>query len=67
MPGKPITIGQGFEDDRQLVVDITDEAVNEIIGRLRVFKAEEGGSRAAGGVFSFKGHGAFAVDCSEDL
>nr|WP_295467268.1 hypothetical protein [Mesorhizobium sp.] len=64
-PGTPITVGQGFEDDRMLAVDFTDENVNEIIGRLRVVKAEEGDSRVAGGVFTFKGKGAFVVDCSE--
>ncbi|SMH47853.1 hypothetical protein [Mesorhizobium australicum] len=65
MPGTPITVGQGFEDDRMLAVDFTDENVNEIIARLRVVKAEEGDSRVAGGVFTFKGKGAFVVDCSE--
>jgi hypothetical protein len=64
-PGTPISVGQGFEDDRMLVVDFTDENVTEVIGRLRVFKAGEGDSRAAGGVFTFKGHGAYAVDCSD--
>jgi len=64
-PGKPITVGQGFADDRMLAVDFTDENVNEVIGRLRVFKGAEGESRAAGGVFTFKGHGAFVVDCSD--
>ena len=66
-PGTPITIGQAFEDDRMLVVDFTDADVNQIIGRLRAVKAAEGEVRAVGGVFSFKDHGAFVVDCSEDL
>lgn len=65
MPGTAITVGQGFEDDRMLVVDFTDENVNEVLGKLRVVKAEEGDSRVAGGVFTFKGKGAFVVDCSE--
>lgn len=65
MPGTEITVGQGFEDDRSLSVDFTDDAVSEVLGRLRVVKAGEGDSRAAGGVFTFKGHGAFVVDCSE--
>ena len=65
MPGIPITVGQGFEDDRMLVVDFTDENVNEVLGKLRVAKAEEGDSRVAGGVFTFRGKGAFVVDCSE--
>lgn len=64
-PGTPITVGQGFEDDRMMAVDFTDENVNEIIARLRIVKAEEGDSRVAGGVFTFKGKGAFVVDCSD--
>jgi hypothetical protein len=64
-PGTPISVGQGFEDDRMLAVDFTDDNVSEIIGRLRVVKAEEGDSRAAGGVLTFKGKGAFVVDCSD--
>ncbi|MDQ6432872.1 hypothetical protein RB623_02245 [Mesorhizobium sp. LHD-90] len=64
-PGTPIAVGQAFEDDRQLVLDITDEGVNEIIGRLRVFKASEGETSVASGVFAWKGEGAFVVDCSE--
>lgn len=64
-PGTPIAVGQAFEDDHQLVLDITDEGVSEIIGRLRVFKASEGETSVAGGVFAWKGEGAFVVDCSE--
>lgn len=64
-PGTPISVGQGFEDEQMLVVDFTDESVSEVIGRLRVFKGAEGESRAAGGVFTFKGHGAYVVDCSD--
>jgi hypothetical protein len=65
MPGSPITVGQGFEDDRVMAVDFTDENVDQVLGKLRVVKAEEGESRVAGGVFTFKGKGAFVVDCSE--
>jgi hypothetical protein len=64
-PGQPISVGQAFEDDRQLVLDITDDGVTEILGRLRVFKLNEGDKSAMAGVFSFKGEGVFAVDCSE--
>jgi hypothetical protein len=64
-PGTPIAVGQAFEDDRQLVLDITDDGVTEIIGRLRIFKAIEGETSVAGGVFSLKDEGAFVVDCSE--
>jgi hypothetical protein len=65
MPGLPISLGQAFQDDKQLLVDIMDEGMGEVIGRLRVFYASEGEKRVAGGVFAFKGEGAFVVDCSE--
>jgi hypothetical protein len=65
VPGQPISVGQAFADDQQLMVDITDDGVTEILGRLRVFKLNEGDKSAMAGVFSFKGEGAFAVDCSE--
>ena len=64
MPGTPIAIGQAFEDDSQLLVDFTDDNVEGIIGRLRAFSLEEGDDFVSGGVFSFKGEGAFLVDCS---
>jgi hypothetical protein len=64
MPGTLIAVGQAFEDDRQLAVDIIDETF-EVLGRLRVFKATEGDVSVLGGVFSFKDEGAFVVDCSD--
>ena len=65
VPGTPIAVGQAFEDESRLLVDFTDEAVNAIVGRLRVFSLTEGDGYAAGGVFSFKDEGVFVVDCSE--
>ena len=64
VPGKPFTVGQAFADDKTLLVDFTDENVNEVIGRLRVFSAAEGDDYASGGVFTWKGAGAFVMDCS---
>jgi hypothetical protein len=64
-PGIPISVGQAYEDDRELLLDVTDEGVSEIIGRLRLFKLAEGDRNVMAGVFSFKGEGVFAVDCSE--
>jgi hypothetical protein len=64
MPGQPIAVGQAYEDERQLLVDFTDDNINEILARLRVFSLHEGESSVSGGVFSFKGEGAFIVDCS---
>jgi hypothetical protein len=62
--GTPITIGQGFEDDRHLVVDFTDAAVSETVGKLRAFALSEGDDYRSGGVFSLKDKGVFLVDCS---
>ncbi|MCO5084108.1 MAG: hypothetical protein M9955_20930 [Rhizobiaceae bacterium] len=64
-PGIPIVVGQAFEDENHLLVDITDDNVASIIGRLRVFKATEGDQSVVGGVFTWKDHGAFVVNCSE--
>ena len=64
-PGIPITVGQAFEDDGQLLVDIADEAVNEVIARLRAIRLAEGDKAVTAGVLSIKGEGVWAVDCSE--
>jgi hypothetical protein len=64
-PGMPITVGQAFEDDGQLLVDITDENVNEVMARLRAVKLTEGDTTVTAGVLSLKGEGVWAVDCSE--
>ena len=65
MPGLPISVGQAFEDDRQILFDIMDDNMGQVIGRLRVFKATEGDKSVSGGVFSLKDEGAFVVDCSD--
>lgn len=64
-PGTPIQVGQAFEDSSQLLLDITDDAVNEIVGRLRLVKLGEGDSRVTAGVLSMKGEGVWAVECSD--
>jgi hypothetical protein len=38
-----ITQGQAFETSDQIWIDMTDEAVNEIVARLRLFKAVDDG------------------------
>lgn len=63
--GTPVTVGQAFEDDRTLILDITDEDRAEIVARLRVLYASEGEMRAAGGTLQVVGRGAWAVDCIE--
>jgi hypothetical protein len=64
-PGEPIRVGQAFADDTQLLVDLTDDAVTEIVARLRLVTLAEGDSRVTVGALSVKGAGAWAVTCSE--
>ncbi|MCA3573987.1 MAG: hypothetical protein IOC86_08715 [Aestuariivirga sp.] len=64
-----ITRGQAFETADQIWIDMTDEQVNEIIARLRLFKAmDDGGEEEAlpviGGILAMPGVGAWAVSCS---
>ncbi len=64
MPGEAIAVGHAFEDDTRLLLDLTDDNISEVVGRLRAFTLEEGKDFVSGGVFSMKGEGAFLVDCS---
>lgn len=64
VPGTPILVGHQFEDDQKLLVDFTDDNVEEIVARLRAFSLGEGDGWMSAGVFSMKGEGVFAVDCS---
>lgn len=65
-----ITKGQAFETPGDLWIDVTDENVNLIVAKLRVFKAFEDGSEngepydAKGGTLHMPGIGAWAVSCS---
>ena len=64
-----ITTGQAFESADQIWIDMTDEAVNQIVARLRLFKAFDNSegvedSFAAGGTLALPGLGAWAVSCS---
>lgn len=66
----PITKGQAFETADQMWIDVTDENVNAVVARLRLFKAHEDGSDgtepfdATGGILHMPGVGAWAVSCS---
>jgi hypothetical protein len=65
----PITTGQAFETDDQIWIDVTDEAVNELVARLRLFKTfdnSEGveNNSATGGTLAITGRGVWAVSCS---
>lgn len=64
-----ITNGQAFETSDQMWIDMTDEAVNEVVARLRLFKGiddggEEGPATVTGGVLAMPGVGAWPVNCS---
>lgn len=65
-----ITKGQAFETADQMWIDVTDENVNAIIAKLRIFKAFEDGAEgvepldAKGGTLHMPGIGAWPVSCS---
>jgi hypothetical protein len=64
-----ITKGQAFETADQIWIDMTDEAVNEVVARLRLFKAmDDGGDGDAtvvlGGTLAMPGIGAWPMSCS---
>jgi hypothetical protein len=59
-----ITKGQAFETADQILIDVTDSAVNAIVARLRLFKASEGKDYVSGGTLQMAGEGAWAVTCS---
>lgn len=65
-----ITKGQAFETTDQMWIDVTDENVNVVVAKLRLFKANEDGpeggepSFAQGGTLHMPGIGAWAVSCS---
>jgi len=60
---RPIVFGQGFADDRQVLVDFTDPNVEGIVVSLRLFQASGDKSYAEAGVLSFEGVSAFPVQC----
>jgi opacity protein-like surface antigen len=59
-----IAVGQGFDTDDRMLVDVTDEKGAGIIAQLRVFKAYEGEDYVFGGTLRIAGVGAWAVECS---
>ncbi len=63
--GTPITIGQAFGEGRQISVDLTDEIVNDIVARLRLFTADNGDQPVIGGILEMPDLGAWVVSCEE--
>ena len=58
-----ITKGQAFETAEQIWIDATDEKMDAIVARLRLFKANEGDAVVSGGTLQMPGIGAWAVSC----
>jgi len=58
-----VTVGQAFEDDRGMMIDLTDEAVDKVVAELRLSKASDGGDVAMGGTLLVAGHGVWPVAC----
>lgn len=60
---RPFIVGQGFMDDRQVLVDFTDPNVERIVVSLRLFQLSGDKAFAEAGVLSFEGVSAFPVQC----
>lgn len=60
-----VIVGQAFEDDERMLIDLTDEGLSSIVAKLRLVKASEQSSFAMGGTLSIDGVGAWAVTCPE--
>jgi hypothetical protein len=59
----PMVAGQGFMDDRQVLIDFTDPNVVQVIVSLRLFQLSGDKSYAEAGVLSFDGVSVFPVQC----
>ncbi|RWC41551.1 MAG: hypothetical protein EOS23_19735 [Mesorhizobium sp.] len=60
-----VFVGQAFEDDQHMAIDLTDEGISSIVAKLRLVKASEQSNFAMGGTLSIDGVGAWAVTCPE--
>lgn len=59
-----VVVGQAFEDDEKLLLDLTAEGMAPVVASLRLFKASEAEDYASGGTLKVAGVGAWAVICS---
>ena len=60
-----VKIGQAFEGDNQMLLDLTDATVGNVIIKLRLFEADETNSGVVGGgTLWVKGSGVYAVTCT---
>ena len=63
-PGDPIVVGQAFEDEESVQLDVMDDGVSTVVAQLRLFKAQEGESEFIySGTLRIAGYGAWTVTC----
>lgn len=63
-PGDPIAVGQAFEDDETVQIDVMDDAMSTLVAQLRLFKAQEGDSDLIySGTLRIPDFGAWTVIC----
>jgi len=60
---RPIILGQGFMDDRQVLVDFTDPNIEGVVVSLRLFHMSGDDAFAEAGVLLIEGSGVFPVQC----
>jgi hypothetical protein len=64
-PGDPIAVGQAFEDEATIRLDVLDGGMSTVVAELRLFKAQEGeGDPIYSGTLRIPGYGAWPVTCS---
>ena len=59
-----IKIGQAYEGNNQLLIDLTDATVGNVIIKLQLFEVEGNSGIVGGGTLWVKGTGAYAVACT---
>lgn len=64
--GTPIAKLQAFEDERSILVTVSNADLSEVVAELRVLKAQEGEDSVQGGVLRVAGVGAWPVNCSDE-
>lgn len=60
-----IVVGQAFEDNAMIAVDLSDEGLNKKIAELRLIKTEGSDGQVIAGTVRMPGEGAWPVNCSE--
>ncbi len=59
-----VKVGQAYEDDKQMLIDLTDANVGNVIIKLRLFGADGADGLVGGGTLWVKDAGAYAVTCT---